>query len=105
MDESSAAALDNFVIQYLRQRGFSRAEQSFKQELGARAKSVEEYAASMDFEANASIAKQIQYFHTSQVNSEWYNESYKFLKRWIDSCLDLYRVGRVSWSFSIDFCF
>ena len=85
-------AVNELIANYLRQRGFTQAHDSFKRELQKDSTSIEQYAAQRILDKQTSMLRSVLSYTMSESSPDWFTESYKYLKRWIESSLDLYRV-------------
>lgn len=89
MDGGGDKTMDNLVAQYLKQRGFAKTEELLREELGA--SSLEEYAGRAVLDQHTNVLRTLLNNDLTQTSPDWYIESYRYLRRWIDTSLDLYK--------------
>jgi transcription initiation factor TFIID subunit 5 len=81
--------LEQRILEFLRQRGFSKAEDALKSELSSHP--IEQYAASNQLEAQHTVLGQILAFNQQQTSPQWYKDSYRDLRVWVEASLDIYK--------------
>jgi hypothetical protein len=91
--KSERVAMDDLsrkLLDFLHSRGYTKAEEALRQDLSAHP--LEDYAASSALDSQATVIRQILSFNQQENNPEWYADSYRDLRRWVEASLDIYRV-------------
>ena len=80
------------VLKYLREKGYRGAEQAFRQE--SRVQTLDEMALSRAIGEGhvGSVSNAVYLYGTADSDPARYPESFRRLRDWVDSSLDLYKV-------------
>lgn len=91
--------LELALLNYLKQRGYAKAEEALRLEMlgekgqsGLKAMSVEESAERGLAEAQTSLLRQVFAWSNMEGSPDWYAESFRELRRWVEGSLDVYRA-------------
>jgi hypothetical protein len=90
--EAQAQQLDQLVSQYLRKKGYMRAEMTLKEEAGLQ--SIEGLAHNLHLLNDLNVANYIMFYNPNEQYPSIWSESYASLKEWVESSLDMYKVRR-----------
>ena len=94
-DELSPAnqeQIDRIVLSYLKRKGYRTAEDALKRE--ARLQTLGELSCELQPGTDASITDYVLYYsQAEQSDPRVYQRSFASLLRWLDTSLDMYRVG------------
>eukprot|EP00959_Pyramimonas_sp_CCMP1952_P046352 967909-Pyramimonas_sp.AAC.3 len=80
------------VLKYLRKKGYKSAEEAFRAE--SRVYATNEQMTMMNYstlDTDASLTNQILLFNQEELNPRRYIDTYKKLREWVDTSLDLYK--------------
>lgn len=88
--ESQAQQLDQIVSQYLRKKGYIRAELTLKEEAGLQ--SIEGLAHNLNLLTDLNVANYIMFYNPNEQYPSIWSDSYAGLKEWVESSLDMYKV-------------
>ncbi len=81
--------LEQRVLEFLRQRGFNKAEDALRAELASHP--IEQYAANQLLDAQHTVLKQILTVSQQMPSPQGYKDSYRDLRTWVESSLDIYK--------------
>ena len=86
-------SLNDMITAYLKQKGFKNAAEALSRDLNESRATLQQYAADQMLDKHTSILKSVLTFNMNENSPDWYTESYRYLRRWIESSLDIYKVG------------
>jgi hypothetical protein len=82
--------IDSVVAQYLRKKGYTKAEQIFREE--ARLQSLESLAANSNLLSDLNVANYVMFYNPAEQHPRIYHDSYRELRKWVDQSLDMFQV-------------
>lgn len=88
--EAQAQQLDQLVSQYLRKKGYLRADVALKQEAGLQ--SIEGLTHNLNLLTDLNVANYIMFYNPNEQYPSIWSDSYASLKEWVESSLDMYKV-------------